>query len=111
MCALVLGVRPLVEYDPGEPPVVSYPPLPMELFHGIPVEWILIIGHVHARASDWCNLEVQTLSWRPRISDIWSEESAETVFRMAIQESWKHTTLIYIYMVYLGRSLISLDRR
>ncbi|CAE6439300.1 unnamed protein product [Rhizoctonia solani] len=45
--------RPLAEYDPGEPPVVTYPPLPMELFHGIPVEWILIIGHVHTRASDW----------------------------------------------------------
>ncbi|CAE6485805.1 unnamed protein product [Rhizoctonia solani] len=109
MCALVLGIPPLAEYDPGEPPMVTYPPLPMEAFHGIPVEWILIIGHVHVRRSDWRNLEAQTLSWYPRISDVWSEESAELVFRMAIQESWRHATLIYIYMGMCGVG--SLDRR
>ncbi|KAG8717717.1 hypothetical protein FRC11_003703, partial [Ceratobasidium sp. 423] len=100
MCALVLGVAPLVTYDPGEPPIVSYPPLPMEVFHGIPVEWILIIGHVHARTDDWRNLEIQTLSWHPRIADIWSEESIEVVYRMAIQEAWRHATLVYIFMVF-----------
>ncbi|CAE6472948.1 unnamed protein product [Rhizoctonia solani] len=109
MCSLALGVRSLAEYDPGDPPVVSYPPLPMEIFHGIPIEWIHIIGHVHTHASDWSNLETQTLSWRPRISDIWGEESVEVVLRMAIQESWRHTTLIYIYMGMCGVN--SSDRR
>ncbi|CAE6534831.1 unnamed protein product [Rhizoctonia solani] len=109
MCALVLGVAPLAEYDPGEPPTVSYPPLPMEMFHGIPVEWILIIGHVHAGTDGWRNLEIQTLSWHPRVVDIWGEESTEIVYRMAIQEAWRHATLIYIYMRMCG--VDSHDRR
>ncbi|EUC54700.1 fungal Zn(2)-cys(6) binuclear cluster domain protein, putative [Rhizoctonia solani AG-3 Rhs1AP] len=109
MCALVLGVMPLAEYDPGEPLVVMYPPLPTEVFHGIPIEWILIIGHIWARTSDWRNLETQILSWGPRISDIWSEESIELVFRIAIQESWRHAILVYIYMNVCG--VDSLDQR
>ncbi|KAJ1305689.1 hypothetical protein OPQ81_010427 [Rhizoctonia solani] len=109
MSALVLGVTPLAEYDPGPPPIVSYPPLPIEAFHGIPAEWILIIGHVHARTNDWRNLEVQTWAWRPRICDILSQESIEIVFRMAIQESWRHATLVYIYLGLCG--VDSHDRR
>ncbi|CAE6516345.1 unnamed protein product [Rhizoctonia solani] len=77
MCALALGVMPVAEYDPGESPVVMYPPLPTEVFHGVPIEWILIIGHIHARTSNWRSLEAQILSWHPRVSDIWGEESVE----------------------------------
>ncbi|CAE7212026.1 unnamed protein product [Rhizoctonia solani] len=109
MCALVLGTAPLAEYDPGELPPVGYPPFPVEPFHGIPIEWILIIAHVHARQCSWYDLEIRILSWRPRMSDIWSEESAESVFRIAIQESWRHAILIYIYMSMCGVN--SFDRR
>ncbi|CAE6452656.1 unnamed protein product [Rhizoctonia solani] len=111
MCALVLGVMPLAEYDPGEPLVVMYPPLPTEVFHGIPIEWILIIGHIWARTSDWRNLETQILSWGPRISDIWSEESIELVFRIAIQESWRHAILVYIYMAQCVRGRFARSTR
>ncbi|KAL5631813.1 hypothetical protein ACGC1H_000011 [Rhizoctonia solani] len=109
MCALVLGVMPLAEYDPGELRGVTNLPLPTEVFHGIPIEWILIVGHIYARTSDWRNLETQILSWRPRISDIWGEESAELVFRIAIQESWRHAILVYIYLSMCG--VDSLDQR
>lgn len=105
MCALVLGVPPLAEYNFGDSLESS---LPIEGFHGIPAQWVVDIGYVHHWRStqpevlnqdDWGSLESRTLAWKPRMVELYSEESTELIARMAVQESWRHATLIYIYMV------------
>jgi hypothetical protein len=108
LCTLALGVAPLAEYDSSDSSIQPGAPLPLEGFHGIPFEWIVIIGDVHvwraahpgvSNETGWTSLELRTLAWHPRTVDISSRESIELVVRMAVQETWRHATLIYIYMV------------
>jgi hypothetical protein len=58
-------------------------------------------------ANEWVGLEMRTMAWEPRIAPITGEDSFEVVARLAVQESWRHTVLIYIYMVSCPRILKS----
>ncbi|CAE6506803.1 unnamed protein product [Rhizoctonia solani] len=107
ICSLVLGLPTLAEYDSTGFPIVPGTEIPVEWVHGVPVELLVNIAEVHswrawAKNVDWGVMEMRTLAWRWSQRDIQSEDSAEMVYRVAIQEAWRHTTLIYIYMGMFG---------
>jgi hypothetical protein len=108
MCALTLGVAPLAEYDSRDFPLIPETPPQLERIHGVPHEFLVTIAQVHAwrtahpgvpNDTDWAALELRAFAWDPRSVDIYGEDSFEMVSRMAVQESWRHATLIYICMV------------
>ncbi|CEL54069.1 hypothetical protein RSOLAG1IB_06779 [Rhizoctonia solani AG-1 IB] len=103
----LLGLPTLVEYDLTRFPIVPSVDIPVEWVHGIPVEMVINIVEVHnwraqAKNVDCATLETRTLTWRWCHKDLEDIESVEAVYRAAIQEAWRHTTLIYIYMGMCG---------
>ncbi|CUA77056.1 Transmembrane protein 161A [Rhizoctonia solani] len=106
MYSLILGLPTLAEYDSAGFPIVPENDILVDwiyVVHGVPIEMIQTIAEVHGcrtqkKGSDWATLEMRTLAWERSQVEIQSEESVETVHRIAIQEAWRHTTLIYIYM-------------
>ncbi|CUA73538.1 Transmembrane protein 184 homolog DDB_G0276041 [Dictyostelium discoideum] [Rhizoctonia solani] len=117
MCSLVLGLPTLAEYDSTGFPIVpgsDLAPDGIHGVHGVPMEMIVNISEVHnwraqRKVADWTELEMRTWTWTWSQRDIQSEESAVMVHRVAIQEAWRHATLIYIYMGMCG--VTSDDRR
>ncbi|KAJ1305691.1 hypothetical protein OPQ81_010428 [Rhizoctonia solani] len=107
MCSFVLGLPTLAEYDSTGFLIAPRRDNPLEWVHGVPIELIINIAEVHKwRAQtnnvDWQVLEARTLAWRWNQDDIQSEDSVKMVYRVAIQEAWRHATLIYIYMGICG---------
>ncbi|CAE6388974.1 unnamed protein product [Rhizoctonia solani] len=105
--SLVLGLPTLAEYDTTGFPIAPGTDITAEWVHGIPVEFILNIAEVHnwraqRKHVDWQMLEWRTLAWRWSQRDVEAEDSVEMVYRIAIQEAWRHATLIYIYMGMCG---------
>ncbi|KAG8699475.1 hypothetical protein FRC09_006595 [Ceratobasidium sp. 395] len=107
MLAFILGLAPLVEYDSSEFPIISEFTRPLEWVHGIPIELIVDIVQVNAwraahpgvpNMSGWVDLEVRAITWEPRTEEIQGGESYDVVTRLAIQESWRHAVLVYVYM-------------
>ncbi|KAJ1305584.1 hypothetical protein OPQ81_000582 [Rhizoctonia solani] len=107
--SLVLGIPPLVDYgydeecDPGSHG--------LEWVHGIPVALMEIISQINtwragsriAPMDNWQVLERRVLAWQPVGQG--SEDSVTgSVARLAVQESWRHVVLIYIYMGVCGVS-------
>ncbi|KAJ1305581.1 hypothetical protein OPQ81_000581 [Rhizoctonia solani] len=112
IAALVLGVPPLVEYAyNGECDPESHG---LEWIHGVPVTLIKAISQVNSWRSgsrvtldDWQALERCVLAWEPQPVNYKpdGEDSATgSVARLAVQESWRHVVLIYIYMGMCGVS-------
>ena len=104
-CSLVLGLPTLAEYDSAGFPIVPSTNISVEWVYGVPAELLMNIAEVHSwrartKNVDWEVLEMRTLAWRWSHRGIQSENSVEMVYRVAIQEAWRHATLIYIYMVY-----------
>ncbi|CAE7195618.1 unnamed protein product, partial [Rhizoctonia solani] len=105
--ALVLGVPPLVEYGyDGECDPESHG---LEWIHGIPVALLEVIAQVTSwRAGskvpldDWEALERRVLAWKPAIPATVPTLETASVPRAAVQESWRHVALIYIYMGLCG---------
>ncbi|EUC61271.1 fungal zn(2)-cys(6) binuclear cluster domain protein, putative [Rhizoctonia solani AG-3 Rhs1AP] len=109
--SLLLGVQPMVEYDyNSECDSTSHG---LEWIHGIPVALAETISQVNswragsrvAPLDDWRNLETRVLAWQsPRTVTEPQESGANITARLAIQEGWRHVTLIYIYMGMCGVS-------
>ncbi|KAH7322350.1 hypothetical protein B0J17DRAFT_683764 [Rhizoctonia solani] len=105
---LTSSIAELVEYDStGFPIQPEFPVDWVHGVHGVPMEMMVNLAEVHnwraqRKDVDWTVLEMRALSWRWHQREIQSDESADMVFRAAIQEAWRHTTLIYIYMGVCG---------
>ncbi|KAF8606104.1 hypothetical protein BDV93DRAFT_520961 [Ceratobasidium sp. AG-I] len=111
MIAFALGTPSLVQYDASDYPIVPVVVRPLEWVHGIPEELIVNLVQINSwrasnpgipNANDWLELELRALAWIPRTTELMgedlSEDSYKVVSRMAVQETWRHTVLIYIYM-------------
>ncbi|CUA68594.1 hypothetical protein RSOLAG22IIIB_07968 [Rhizoctonia solani] len=109
IASLLLGTSPLVEYDyDGECDPASHA---LEWVHGIPVVLVEIISQVNSwRAGsrvtldDWQKLERRVLNWQSRLATAEGGLYVNTTVKLAIQEGWRHVTLIYIYMGMCGVS-------
>ncbi|CAE6465328.1 unnamed protein product [Rhizoctonia solani] len=109
IASLLLGTSPLVEYDyNGECDPASHG---FEWMHGVPVVLFEIISQVNSwRAGsrvtleDWQKLERRVLNWQSRLAIAEGGLYVNTTVKLAIQEGWRHVTLIYIYMGMCGVS-------
>ena len=112
MIAFALGTPSLIQYDTSDCSLVPVVAKPLEWAHGIPIAFVMCVVQVNAwRASnpgipnvnDWLALVLRTLTWAPRMMELVGEDSREdsykVIARLAVQETWRHAILIYIYMV------------
>ncbi|CCO31133.1 hypothetical protein BN14_05167 [Rhizoctonia solani AG-1 IB] len=100
-----LGLPPLLDYDyacNGEcnPSFHSF-----QFVHGAPALFVEILSQVNSwRAGatitldDWQVLESRALAWRAQSLEAQGGDSKGNAARLTVQESWRHITLIYIYM-------------
>ncbi|QRV96384.1 Fungal specific transcription factor domain [Ceratobasidium sp. AG-Ba] len=111
--SLILGVPPLINFDTSHPAIIDNEPHPMEWVHGCPSELIIVVVKINMwRYHDsggqpcpehlWRELEAKTWGWRPRGDYSQDKNSSRCVVRLAIQEGWRHTVLIYIYLGMCG---------
>ena len=108
--SLCFGVPPLIEYDTSAPVSEIGPSHThrIESKHGCAAEFVVGILKINVwRAHNgnppvkhgWEEIEADIWSWRPGPDDGLSDDSWKSVARLAILEGWRHTGLIYLYMV------------
>ncbi|KAG8757006.1 hypothetical protein FRC11_004848 [Ceratobasidium sp. 423] len=107
-CSMAFGFPQIVEYDTsfGKVPPISNP---HECVHGSPVEFQVALAEINAcrdgssNARGWQEIELWLLTWQARPSKYDSGwESWMAVAWLAVQESWRHTLLAYLYVSVCG---------
>ncbi|QRV82580.1 Fungal specific transcription factor domain [Ceratobasidium sp. AG-Ba] len=111
LCSMVYGLPQAVDYDTSILPFRTEIH-PVEWVHGCPalLQIILIqinslfqrtlVGHI----IEWQPIEQQIKSWQPNSSSVSADEDSwKAIARIAVQESWRHSLLIYLYLS-LGRT-------
>ncbi|CAE6471277.1 unnamed protein product [Rhizoctonia solani] len=110
--SMAYSLPQLVEYD------TSLTSLPDELYsyswaHGCPTEFQIALAEINAcrdgkvisSGRDWRAIEQSLLAWESRPTTQQAEwESWMVVAWLAVQESWRHTLLAYLYMALCGAS-------
>ncbi|KAB5591705.1 hypothetical protein CTheo_4869 [Ceratobasidium theobromae] len=108
-CAMVFGVPQLVEYS-----------MDFELFHTEPhyIEWVfgcptkllILLARINTHRDwgsqfGWEDIESRLISWQTQPGMVSREmESWKLVAWVAVQESWRQTLLIYLYLAVCGTS-------
>jgi hypothetical protein len=106
LCSLTYGLPQVIEYDTSVPPS-KVDIHPVEWVHGCPTEFQIALFEINTlfhqsqdkAKPDWRPIEYRIKSWQPAARTSPEDESWKTVARLAVQESWRHTMLIYLYMV------------
>ena len=101
LCSMVYGVPQVLEYNTSTPPrgMYKYP------LHGCAAEFQIILADINARcarcsvAEDWQAIEQRLLDWKVPFFDTESAEPWRATAQLAVQECWRQTLLIYLYMV------------
>ncbi|KAG8704938.1 hypothetical protein FRC09_003244 [Ceratobasidium sp. 395] len=103
LCSMLYSLPQVVDYDTSIQPFGEDTHL-VEWVHGCPSEFqvalVDINAHVHHKPGkdlDWQIMEQRLKAWKPAVLTS-EDESWRTVARLAVQESWRHTLLIYLYM-------------
>ncbi|CAE6498933.1 unnamed protein product, partial [Rhizoctonia solani] len=107
IAAMVLGTSTFLPYDTTATAHRSQ--FGMEWIWGCPEEFIIQCARINMiRSSEegqrnsgqWKNIESEIIEWEPVVEQ--SNDSRDTVARLAVQESWRHAMLIYLYMAVCG---------
>ncbi|KAG9123286.1 hypothetical protein FRC07_015143 [Ceratobasidium sp. 392] len=109
MCSMVYGLPQVVDYDTSMPPLDTGIH-PAQMVHGCPPELQLVLADINAHSAwkqigpilDWYGIERKLREWSPSSQSSPGEESWKLVARLAVQESWRHALLIYLYMAVCG---------
>ncbi|KAJ1305697.1 hypothetical protein OPQ81_010434 [Rhizoctonia solani] len=104
VAAMVLGAATFLPYDTtSRRPHSSQ--LQTEWIWGCPEDFIIQCARInmirsserlHSGWNQWKEIETEIIKWEPVAEK--SNESRDAVARLAVQESWRHTMLIYLYM-------------
>ncbi|CAE7071824.1 unnamed protein product [Rhizoctonia solani] len=101
--AMVLGTSTFLPYDTTARAQRSQ--LRLEWIWGCPEEFIIQCARINAIRSSkgqsnsrnlWKEIEAEIIEWEPIAEQ--SKDSRDAVARLAVQESWRHAMLIYLYM-------------
>ena len=99
--AMTHGVPQVLIYDTS----VSAFPTDSVPFYGFPVELQIVLADINVcyaqgyAAHDWQKIEERIFAWDPPVYATMDEDAWKTSAQLAIHESWRHTILIYLYMV------------
>lgn len=101
LCAMTYGLPQILDYDTSTPAfAASEAPV-----HGFHADLQIALADINKRcaqgsvAHDWQSIELRVLDWRPPVCATADEDAWKTVAQLAVDESWRHTILIYLYMV------------
>ncbi|CAE7231512.1 unnamed protein product [Rhizoctonia solani] len=114
MAALALGLPTLVTYDTSLDGLDTPSFHAMEYVHGCPTEFLITLMDIHnwklqhpddiCKQERWQATEERIMRSRqvPDETDSKVADSAQVVIRLAVRESWRHASLIYLYLVMCG---------
>lgn len=120
VCALLLGIPSVFQYDTASHSSEKSNRPALEWVYGCPEEIVILIARINAsrgpRSSrnpgpspyEWREIEMRLQQWTPRLEYVGGEPS-HFIARFAVQESWRHAVLVYLYMGMCGAD--SSDRR
>lgn len=104
LCSMAYGMPQVLEYDTSTPPfdsitlpVQGCPVCPAVLQFAL-IDMNKLCGQMHIR-DDWRSIERRILTWEAPVRDPTGVESWKVVTHLAIEETWRQTLLIYLYMV------------
>ncbi|KAG8705259.1 hypothetical protein FRC09_003073, partial [Ceratobasidium sp. 395] len=111
--SFTFGVPPLVEYDTSHPMIETQNIRPTEWIHGCPSRFMFLVvkinqwraqhpGNYQDGNSPWKEIEEDAWAYRPSYDHDPSSDSGRHVLRVTVQEGWRHTVLIYLYMGMCG---------
>ncbi|CAE6528277.1 unnamed protein product [Rhizoctonia solani] len=107
MASMIYGVPHLVEYSTDD--VFHTEPHPAEWMNCVPGEFLVLLAKINicrdqgSLADDWQNIEQRLVSWEPRLRfEPEGLDSGKSVAWLALQESYRQTLLIYLYLALCG---------
>ncbi|CAE6482548.1 hypothetical protein ACGC1H_000016 [Rhizoctonia solani] len=107
--AMVLGTPTFLPYDTmARGPHRSPLQMQMEWIWGCPEEFIIQCARINTIRNSgeqynnnlWKDIETEIIEWKPTAEK--SNDSRDAVARLAVQESWRHAMLMYLYMAVCG---------
>ncbi|CAE6390628.1 unnamed protein product [Rhizoctonia solani] len=107
IAAMVLGTSTFLPYDTTA--LANHSQFRMEWIWGCPEEFIVQCARINSSWSSegeyndwsqWKRIEKELVEWEPIPES--STDSRDAIARLAVQESWRHAMLIYLYMAICG---------
>ncbi|KAG8744448.1 hypothetical protein FRC10_010118 [Ceratobasidium sp. 414] len=109
MCSMAYALPQVINYDTSITPREDGVH-PIELVYGCPLELQTTLVDINTLRAweqvgpipDWQGVERKLRQWQPTIRAAAGEESWKMVAQLAVQETWRHTLLVYLYMAVCG---------
>ncbi|EUC54912.1 fungal Zn(2)-cys(6) binuclear cluster domain protein, putative [Rhizoctonia solani AG-3 Rhs1AP] len=108
MCALAFGVPSILQYDTAYRSIDTRQCI-LEWVYGCPLPLVILLAKINASRSidaspnpgDWQKVEMYLQQWSPKLTYV-DMDSCKVIARFAIQESWRQSIYIYLYMGMCG---------
>ncbi|EUC53638.1 fungal Zn(2)-cys(6) binuclear cluster domain protein, putative [Rhizoctonia solani AG-3 Rhs1AP] len=103
MGSMIYGLPQLVDYNTNIK-LFHAEPHPVEWIDCFPGEFMILLAKINAcrdqrSTEDWQDIERELVSWEPRPKfQLKGLESWKSVAWLALQETWKQTLLMYLYL-------------
>ncbi|KDN43599.1 hypothetical protein RSAG8_05976, partial [Rhizoctonia solani AG-8 WAC10335] len=108
MASMVYGVPHLAEYNTDIEPFHTELH-PAEWMNCVPGEFLILLAKINncrdqgLLADDWRDIERRLVTWEPRLRfEPEGLDSNKSVAWLALQETWRQTLLIYLYLALCG---------
>ncbi|CEL53595.1 hypothetical protein RSOLAG1IB_06450 [Rhizoctonia solani AG-1 IB] len=108
MASMMYGVPHLVEYNTDVEPFHTQIH-PAEWMNCFPGEFLILLARINicrdrdSSAEDWRDIEQRLVSWEPRRKlEPEGLDSSKSVAWLALQETWRHALLLYLYLALYG---------
>ncbi|QRV96390.1 Fungal specific transcription factor domain [Ceratobasidium sp. AG-Ba] len=105
LASLLFGLPLLLEYDLSFSVTETEKGRPTDWVHGCPNQFLYSIARINQwrvrhtnRDSVYKEIEEDTWAWRSELFYDPDADSGKHTLRVAVQEGWRHTVLIYLYM-------------
>lgn len=114
--AVAFGIPSLIDYDTSLDPINRKFHTTLECVYGCPAQILILLANINtwralrlddqteAGAEEWGRVKEILEGWSPTLER--PDGSLDHIGRLAIQESWRHAALIYLYMVSLLRTFL-----
>ncbi|CAE7231487.1 unnamed protein product [Rhizoctonia solani] len=105
VCAFAFGISSILRYDTTYRSMDTKQSF-LEWVYGCPLPFVVLLARITASrgtpdACNWQETEMHLKQWRPKSTYV-DKDSRKAVARLAIQESWRQSMYIYLYMGMCG---------